>query len=195
MPILFWVVAALGAAFVFGKGFGQSVQDTTETDEGVSDSEGGSLFDTLSQAMESGAKQVQAYAHGVAIGLIEVWPIGGGFYLRKDAAQSAVRLIAKAKDDGVTLQTDSAFRFMEEQQSLYSKLQAGIITTPVAKPGYSNHQNGIAWDIAVQRSMNSPTYIWLAANAPDYGWTNTGRYFSNPEYWHWEYNPQGDMYG
>jgi LAS superfamily LD-carboxypeptidase LdcB len=133
-------------------------------------------------------KTALAYQNGKQLGPIELKPIGSGFYLRSDAAEQFNLMRQDASTDGVSLVVDSAFRSMAEQEALYAELVAGSRTTPVAKPGYSNHQNGIAVDIAVQSSQQSPTYQWLAANAGDYGFVNTGATFNNPEYWHWEYH-------
>jgi hypothetical protein len=189
--IVFWIALAIGV-FYYSSQSGPT-EPTDETDEGTTD-EGNGLFDTLASLVDNSGQDVEAFAHGKSLGIITVYPIGGGFYLRQDAAQSALRLKSAAETSGVVIQTDSAFRFMEQQQSLWAQFKAGKILTPVAPPGFSNHQSGFAWDIAVQRSTTSNTYMWLAANAADFGWTNVGKTFSPPEYWHWEYNPGYDNY-
>lgn len=119
---------------------------------------------------------------------IEVEPIGNGYVMRKDAAQAFKAMASQANNDGVALTIYSAFRTMEEQTSLYSRYTSGTGNL-AAKPGYSNHQSGIAVDIAVGNSFQSKTYLWLAANAPAYGFVNTGANFSQKEPWHWEYRP------
>jgi LAS superfamily LD-carboxypeptidase LdcB len=61
------------------------------------------------------------------------------------------------------------------------------LKTPVARPGFSNHQNGVAVDIQVNSSTSSPVYVWLKMNAKAYGFINTGASFKPPEFWHWEF--------
>lgn len=136
-------------------------------------------------------QSVLGYVKGVAT-WIDVTDISGGGQLRSDAAASWNRLYAKAQSAGQLLVVDTAFRSMEEQSDLYAKFRAGTGAT-AATPGYSNHQGGVAIDVAVQSSTSSPSYRWLAANAPSHGWTNVGASFSPPEFWHWEYNPSTDQ--
>lgn len=60
-----------------------------------------------------------------------------------------------------------------------------------AQPGFSNHGWGTAIDFGGLKSFTSAEYLWLAKNAPYYGWTNTeGK--SIREYWHWVYNINQD---
>ncbi|GAA1411506.1 M15 family metallopeptidase [Oerskovia paurometabola] len=57
-----------------------------------------------------------------------------------------------------------------------------------AVPGTSNHGWGLAVDFSsgINSSFSSPTYLWMAANAPSYGWSNAvGRLIGEP--WHWEF--------
>lgn len=187
MPLLLLALVALGA-FVFGRGAGAAV---VESDDAAGDK---GPLDAVKDALTGGATQFEAYARGVSLGLIDVSPIGSGYYLRWDAAASWLRLKSAAVAGEVTLQVDSAFRTMAEQSELWARKQAGQLSQLVAFPGTSNHQNGIAIDVAVQARSDSPTYRWLAAHAPAFGWTNTGATFSRPEYWHWEYFPENDLY-
>lgn len=126
-----------------------------------------------------------AYSGGKPV-KIELKSIGGGYQLRADAATDFIRMKGAAAAQGVLLYVNSAFRSMGEQESLFAKFEAGTGAL-AAKPGYSNHQSGIAVDIDVDNSPAHPTYQWLAANAARYGFINTGKSFSPPEYWHWEY--------
>lgn len=140
--------------------------------------------------MDSLAKiNAEAFSGGKSIGTITVVNIGEGHYLRADAAEAFGQLKSLAEADGVDLHVDSAFRSMNEQQRLYRLHLFGELSTPVAKPGHSNHQSGIALDIAVHRSNTSSVYKWLDANAPPLGWHNVGARFRDPEYWHWEFTP------
>lgn len=187
MLLVLLAFAAL-AAFVFGQGVGEAV---TESDDGQS---GKTTLDTLAQALGAGAKSVEAWANGALLGIITVVPIGGGYYLRADAAESWLRLKSAAVTSEVYLVLDSAFRSMPEQLALYSDKLSGKLTQLVAKPGYSNHQQGDTVDVAVGGVSTSLTYRWLATNAPAFGWVNEGASFSAPEYWHWRYHPDQDEY-
>ncbi len=118
---------------------------------------------------------------------IEVESLGqGDFVMRADAARAFRAMALAAAAAGVQLKVESAFRTQEEQTRLFGLYQAGTGNL-AARPGYSNHQSGIAVDIAVQSSFTSLPYLWLKANAPRFGFINTGSSFSQPEPWHWEY--------
>lgn len=99
--------------------------------------------------------------------------------LRAASVFTAMRDTAAA--DGVVLKLNSGFRTMSEQVALYAKYLLGVGNL-AAKPGYSNHQGGIAYDIEVKNSTSSPEYRWLAANADKFGIHRTVA--SEP--WHWE---------
>lgn len=145
------------------------------------------------ELLQTGPGQsVLGYVKGVAQ-WIEVASISGGGQLRTDAAASWNRLYSKAQTDGQLLGVNTSFRTFEEQSELYSRFLLGVGSS-AAQPGFSNHQGGVAIDVAVQSSTASPAYRWLAANAPAHGWTNVGAGFSSPEYWHWEYNPKADLF-
>lgn len=136
--------------------------------------------------MKYAARTVLAYVGGEAQ-KIRLGAIGDGFFLREDAAAAFNRMLWAAREAGVDLQVDSAFRTWDEQDSLYDKFLAGTGNL-AAKPGFSNHQSGIAVDIIVGASFDSPTYRWLAANAPTFGFINTGATFkTQKEPWHWEF--------
>lgn len=134
-------------------------------------------------------KENEAFSGGKSLGPIALLAIGGGFYLRVDAAHAFGRLRRKAASEDVFLVVDDAFRTMQEQERLWARHQSGELKTPVARPGWSKHQSGVALDIAVHRTQESAEYLWLAANAPALGWTNPGAHFHPPEYWHWEFSP------
>ncbi len=126
-----------------------------------------------------------AYVGGKPVA-IELTDIGDGFRLRNDAAQAFLAMRTRAAYDGRKLYVNSAFRTMEEQEELHSRYEDGTGNL-AAKPGFSNHQGGIAVDIDVDGSFFSPTYQWLAANARAFGFVNTGAGFSQKEPWHWEF--------
>jgi hypothetical protein len=177
LPLVIWGAAA-GAAYLIAK------------------NRPGRIPGELGEQVHSGARYVEAWTQGDSLGFILVYPFaqddrGRLFYLRKDAALSAERVIAAAARVGVTLKTNSAFRFMEEQQHEYAEYLARSKAPPqVARPGYSKHQNGVAWDVSVGGTTSSREYRALAELAPMNGWANTGASFGEP--WHWEYDAARD---
>ena len=91
-------------------------------------------------------------------------------------AQSALdSMIAAASNDGISLFTVSAFRSYERQQTLYSNylLREGRDAADrySARPGYSEHQTGLAFDLnSVDFSFaDTPEGKWLAAHCAEYG--------------------------
>lgn len=101
--------------------------------------------------------------------------------LRKVAASALVTMFAAAKRDGITLYSLSAYRSFSTQKSIFDRnlLQLGRTTTLglTAKPGYSEHQTGLADDLGDGTSCDlavcfesHPAAKWLAANSWRYGW-------------------------
>lgn len=96
-----------------------------------------------------------------------------------------LELVAMAERDGVLVALNSGFRSYPQQKYLYD----GYVSRRpgfnlAAKPGYSNHQSGIAFDIAVAGSEGNSVYDWLKINAPAHGFVRT----VTGEPWHWEYD-------
>lgn len=129
-----------------------------------------------------GGRTVTGYVNG-SPRQITLGSIPNGKELRSDAAAAYNRMYAAARAQGITLKVNSGFRTMAEQQALYRAYLNGTGNL-AAKPGYSNHQGGIAVDINVGGTGTS-TYRWLAANAHKYGFTRT----VPSEPWHWEFRP------
>ncbi|MBI3181895.1 MAG: peptidoglycan-binding protein [Myxococcales bacterium] len=130
----------------------------------------------------SGGSTVTGYVNGVPR-TITVKPIPNGQKMRSDAADAYNRMYQAALRDGVRLTPVSGFRTMAQQQYLYNLYRSGRGNL-AARPGYSNHQGGIAADISVG-STSSAAYRWLAAHAAAYGFRRT----VPSEPWHWEYRP------
>ena len=81
----------------------------------------------------------------------------------------------------------SGFRTYAKQEFLYNgfiKKLPGF--NLAAKPGFSNHEDGFAYDFAIGGYEGNPRYDWLKAHATKYGFVRT----VNKEPWHWEYRPQ-----
>jgi peptidoglycan hydrolase-like protein with peptidoglycan-binding domain len=113
---------------------------------------------------------------------LELASIGNGQYLTPPAAAAFREMSAAAKQDGVHLDVVSSFRGNEEQRQLYQAYRSGRGNL-AARPGYSNHQQGLAVDITTGGSRQSASYRWLAQNGARFGFANT----VPSEPWHWEY--------
>ena len=102
--------------------------------------------------------------------------------LRPDAARAVEEMFAAAAADGVGLAMVSGYRSFADQESTYAYWvgqyggPAGADTVS-ARPGYSEHQTGLAFDIAqadgactlVLCFRDTPAGQWAAANAADFG--------------------------
>ncbi len=116
---------------------------------------------------------------------------------------AALAMINKLKSDlGLSVVNfTSSFRKNTVQASLYKSYVSGSGNV-AAKPGYSNHQLGTAFDVkfapdipnsssyckgaitstVCQPPKPSKIYSWLSENASNYGFSQL-----YSEYWHWEY--------
>lgn len=113
--------------------------------------------------------------------------VGRGHRLRTDAAQ-AFNLLGRAYAAalGTPICVTDSYRSYAEQVAVF-KAKPGLAATP----GRSQHGWGLAVDLCggVQ-SFDSPAHLWLAQNAPAFGWVHpewAQRGGSKPEPWHWEY--------
>lgn len=102
-----------------------------------------------------------------------------GHKLWAPAAQSLTKMIADARQDGVSIGITDSYRSYAEQvdvarrKGLYS--QGGL----AAKPGTSEH----GWGMATDLDLNNKAQAWMRANGEKYGFVeNTPR-----EPWHWAY--------
>lgn len=99
-------------------------------------------------------------------------------------AEAYVRMKSAAARAGVYLQIVSGWRTMEKQRELYQLYLSGRGNL-AARPGYSNHQSGLALDLNTSaRGVMS----WLNANGSAYGFRRT----VPSEIWHWE-RPAGSQ--
>jgi D-alanyl-D-alanine carboxypeptidase len=104
-----------------------------------------------------------------------------GEQLRTEAADAYKQMAKAAKSAGVNIIPVSGYRSYSQQASLYDSYvrQYGQATadTLAARPGFSEHQTGLAMDIgnasgvcALQACFaNTPAGKWAAANAASYG--------------------------
>ena len=94
--------------------------------------------------------------------------------LRKDAAGALERMFAAASGAGIPLRLTSAYRSFEQQRSLHdSYIQIeGFDSAEAssARPGYSEHQTGLAADFgALHANQTSAANAWVASNGPEFG--------------------------
>ncbi|PRZ18458.1 M15 family metallopeptidase [Nesterenkonia sandarakina] len=102
--------------------------------------------------------------------------------LREPAAEALAQLIDAAGADGQVLAMTSGYRSYDAQVGIYANRHAAVGTEAtdelVARPGYSEHQTGLAADVI---SIENPDCIqgdcfadtpegqWVAENAADHG--------------------------
>jgi hypothetical protein len=96
-------------------------------------------------------------------------------------ARAFVRMRAAARQRGISIHVVSGFRTMAQQRYLYHLYVTGRGNL-AARPGYSNHQSGIALDL---NTASPGVYRWLANNGARFGFRRT----VPSEAWHWEYRP------
>ncbi|WP_214729535.1 M15 family metallopeptidase [Exiguobacterium sp. s168] len=102
-------------------------------------------------------------------------------YMRAPAAKQMEKMFAAAKKEGVTLNAVSGFRSGERQKVLYNNYVARDGKTAAdqysARPGHSEHQTGLTFDISAPSVGNGLTAAlgdtkegkWIANNAAKYG--------------------------
>ena len=96
------------------------------------------------------------------------------------------KLVDAAAKNGILITINSGFRSYQEQKYLHDGYEKHLPNFNLAaKPGFSKHQNGIAFDIPVAGGDGNPTYEWLKKHATGFGFLRT----VNKEPWHWEYDP------
>lgn len=108
-------------------------------------------------------------------------------FISKDIAEFYLALVNAAEKDGVLLGLKSGFRTYAKQENLYNgyiKKLPGF--NLAAKPGFSNHEDGFAYDFAISAYEGNKLYDWLKAHGPAHGFVRT----VNREPWHWEYRPE-----
>ena len=114
-----------------------------------------------------------------------------------EIAPAVEAMVAAAGQDGVLLK-GSGYRSTAEQIAIRRAVcgptdydiwdkPSSACSPPVARPGYSMHERGLAIDFEVQddlmRNANHPAFLWLAKNAAKFGFYNLP---SEP--WHWSVN-------
>lgn len=104
------------------------------------------------------------------------YPYGTGS-LRPEAAAAFRAMADAARKDGISLQSVSAYRSYERQESIYTRYLSQDTQASVdsysARPGYSEHQTALALDINTASLSahfeNTPAYAWLVEHCAEYG--------------------------
>ena len=118
--------------------------------------------------------------------LIQVVGADGSLkFISEDIAEFYLKLVNDAEKDGVLLGLRSGFRTFPSQQFLFDH-QHDPGFNLAAQPGFSNHQDGFAYDFAISSGNGNPLYDWLKKNGPAHGFVRT----VNGEPWHWEHRPE-----
>lgn len=133
------------------------------------------------QRSSGDTKVVTGYRRGRPFSL-EVASVGGGQYLAIPAAGPYRAMVEAARRDGIHLRGISGFRTLAQQAALFRRYGPGR----AARPGNSNHQQGLSMDLSGVGGYRTRTYAWLRANAGRFGFVNDVR----GEYWHWTYRPR-----
>lgn len=121
--------------------------------------------------------------------------------LKEVAYNAYISMFNKAKEDGYTLIVNSSYRSYSEQKEIYDKYVSWYgddADKTAARPGYSEHQTGLAVDIQSYCSQSKDfdeceEFTWLLNNAYKYGFIlryPEGREFiTGYEYesWHFRY--------
>ena len=107
-----------------------------------------------------------------------------GYLVDNSIVSELDKMFKDAKKDGVNLKINTAYRDKEEQQYIYDRRikayknegmtdKAAIEKTnsEVQKPGYSEHETGLAIDFSNPSNPedNEPMWEWLNANSYKYG--------------------------
>jgi hypothetical protein len=175
------LVTLLLLALPFAGCAAQSSDDAEEDD--AEDEPTEQSNDELRSAVSCKERSDTAYDRGRAyeIKVVHV----GGKPVAKATGHAFLKMQKAAHEAGVRLSLTSGFRTMAEQKRLYNCYRTKSCNNGnlAAKPGYSNHQNGLALDVS--------TSTWLARNASRFGFVRTVK----KEAWHYEYTGGRDPGG
>jgi len=139
--------------------------------------------------------QEVAYSKGNDLGLVNLIelpvkyraPGANKVLVVEEQYPNLIEMLDAAHAEGVNIKVSSAFRTNAEQEILYDLYKANKGNL-AARPGYSEHQNGVAYDFYPATDSDSLEWEWLSSNAHRYGFWNAGREFSKQrENWHWEF--------
>ncbi len=114
--------------------------------------------------------------------------------LSPDARDAFVKMQNAAKKEGLSIYPISAYRSYEYQSKVYSgwKAKYGSYADSVsARPGFSEHQLGLAFDVNIcQNSFaNTAEYRWLRKHCAEYGFILRYPNNESSEYTGYAYEP------
>lgn len=105
--------------------------------------------------------------------------VGNGQYMRADAARALSSMLAGAKSAGFTVTPQSGYRSYETQVRVYANevnsFGQDVADTESARPGFSEHQTGLAIDLGSGGCNITDCFAdtaggkWVTANAYKYG--------------------------
>lgn len=170
-----WVTSDAAVATVNGYGriTGNAAGTCTVT---VSAKANPSVFATVSVTVNERVEPELTYINGILIAN-KSYPLPSDYNPGVDpTAQSALNdMIAAAKNDGLTLWLRSGFRSYETQKTLYNGYARRDGTAAAdrysARPGYSEHQTGLAFDLnsLSQSFADTAEGKWIAEHCYEYG--------------------------
>ncbi len=126
-----------------------------------------------------------------------------GYLLASQASAQLSAMMQSANVAGVGFSLSSAYRSYDNQVTTYNTWVAvngstAAADTVSARPGYSEHQTGLAADLKIGSCVlecfkGTAAYTWLQSNAAQYGFVErypeglTAITGYSPEAWHWRY--------
>lgn len=133
---------------------------------------------------------------------VEYTHMGGSIYILASAHGPLVEMLKAAKEDGIELKVESAYRSERYQKQIFKRmLEEGRtfedIVRYVAPPGYSQHVLGTAVDFFPSnwRFADTTDYTWLKENGDRFDFEETYSRFNKLkmpwEAWHWNYTGSG----
>lgn len=97
-------------------------------------------------------------------------------FLTKDALDAYKEMLSAAQAEGYDLLVNSAYRSYKDQeevyQTYYNLYGEAYVKKYAARPGYSEHQTGLALDVASKSNSifeQSKEFTWMKENAYKYG--------------------------
>ncbi len=110
------------------------------------------------------------------VNISEDYAVEKGMKAERAALNAFIEMYKAAKKDDCNLVITSSYRSYQEQEEItetYRELYGdSYVEKYVAKPGFSEHQTGLAFDVGSQTSnifVNSKEYTWMQENAYKYG--------------------------
>lgn len=125
---------------------------------------------------------------------------GDGFQLNQEAFEAFKEMQAAAKEEGLILEINSAYRSVAEQKVVMdaqcARYGQAYCESHVAQPGFSEHHTGLAIDIKTPHNGTfaySKEFVWLKEHAQEYGfiwrYQDSQKKYSrfDEEAWHYRY--------